>query len=191
MKLKNILNVILLLMTGYISSVQAISIGFDSGVNSINLGESISLGINVDFSEESFGGTFEINYDKDILTNPGFSFVSDTELADLGIQPDVSKFDFIKEGIVNLSLGTLSFSEGVFGRGILGYLTFDSISAGQSALGLKDELGGFTDFNTFTSQQVDYQGTSVNVISSVPLPASVWLFVSAFGFLVTRRKKSI
>jgi len=189
-KFKNIIQILIFLSAGYLGSAQAISVGFSQDTKQVNLGDSVSLELIFDIDQESFGGTFQVNYDMNILDNPVFEFSSDADLTGSGIQTGLSMFESPMPGKLEVSFGTLSFSQGVLGAGVLGYLTFDTVSEGVAMLGLGDVLGGFTDFNSFSLQSVDYRGAEVAVVSSVPLPASVWLLTSAFGLLLTRKKKN-
>ncbi len=186
--MKKILQGALLLSAGFIGSAQAVSIGLNTDDSRVNLGETVKVGINFDFDSESFGGTFQLSYDDFILNNPVFNFSSASDLGGFGVQDNVSRVDY-GVGKLDISFGTLSFGQGVFGAGLLGYLTFDTIAEGSTVISLKDTLGGFTDFNTFSTQAVDYQNVSVDVVSSVPVLAALWLFASACGVLVGRRNK--
>jgi len=188
MSFKNVIQLLAFASLTYVGSVQAIVIGSDSSAIDVELGDEVTLGISFDFdtdTEVSVGGSFRLTYDDTLLINPLFNF--SPVLIDYGI--DTTSFDNSVNGQLDISFGTFNFfGPGVSGAGLLGQLTFNAISEGGTLLFLEDINGGFSDFNTFEPQVVDYQNTRVNVVSSVPLPASVWLFISSLGFLAVRRK---
>ncbi len=190
--MKIILQSALLLSAGFIGSAQAaVSIGLNTGETAVNMGEIVKLGINFDFDDAaSFGGSFKLSYNEDVLSNPMFNFQPASELDAFGIQSQFNLAGELTDNSFKVTFGTLSFSRGVTGAGFLGYLTFDTLAEGSSDIILSDfnNVSGFTDFNTFGRLSVDYQNGSVNV-SSVPVPAAVWMFASACGLLLGGRKK--
>ena len=64
----------------------------------------------------------------------------------------------------------------------------DAIAEGEFILALNDVFGGFSDFTTFEPQDVNYQNTTIKVVSNVPVPAAVWFFASGLGILCFRKK---
>ncbi len=198
MKMKKILQSALLLSAGFIGSAQAVvTVGLNTDETTVNLGETVSLGIGFDFAEiTTQGGTFKLSYNENILSNPVLNFQPASDLDEFGIQSEYNRAgELLPSGDytdnLDITFSTLSFTQGITGAGLLGYLTFDTIGEGNSEIILMDTLGGFFDFNTFEQLSVDYQNGSVNVssVSSVPVPAAVWMFASACGLLVGSRKK--
>jgi hypothetical protein len=188
MKMKKILQSALLLSAGFIGSAQAVSVGLNTDETNVHFGETVSIGINFDFTGGNVvGGNFRVNYDADILNNPVFTFDDSSKLDVFGIESGANDAQQRVEGALDIAFGRLSFTESVTGAGHLGYLTFDTLAEGSSDIRLEDLFGGFFDVGTGEQVPIDYQNGSVNV-SSVPVPASVWLFASAFGLLVGRRK---
>jgi len=185
MSFKKVLQVVLFTSSAYIGSVQASAINFDVDEINVELGNTVTLGLNLDFNSESVGGSFRLNYDASILANPIFNF--DDDLAtNYGI--DTAIENHAVNGVVDFTIGTFSFAKGVEGTGLLGRLSFDTIAEGSAVLALGDIFGGFSDFNTFSSQTIQYQDTRIDVVSSVPLPAAAWLFVSGLGLLAVRKR---
>jgi len=173
------------------SNSYASFVGVELDSDKVSIGDKVTAAINIDFSAfdaESLGGTFQLSYDESILINPEFNFVTDALLSNFGIQRDVSSFNYNNAGRVNITFGTFDFTKGVTGKGVLGYLSFDSIAEGDVDLSLVDHQGGFYGFTTFQQQDIQYQAASVNVVTHVPVPAAIWLYLGGVGLLVSRRK---
>jgi len=184
MNFKRIVQLFLLAVFGCVGTAHAISIGASPEPYLVNLDESGLVAINLDFDDESQGGAFRINFDNTIVANPSFVFEGDLN-SKFGITEVAMGVD---TGYLELSVGTLSFAQGVFGTGLLGYFTFDAIAEGEFILALNDVFGGFSDFTTFEPQDVNYQNTTIKVVSNVPVPAAVWFFASGLGILCFRKK---
>ena len=186
MNFKRIVQFLLLTVFGCVGTAHAISIGANSEPKLVNLDESGLVAINIDFDVESQGGAFRINFDETIAANPVFRFEDDLNTK-FGITE--LTVDDTNAGYLELGIGTLSFTQGVSGAGLLGNFSFDAIAKGEFILGFNDGFGGFSDFNTFQPQDINYQNTTVKVVSNVPVPAAVWFFASGLGVLCSRKRK--
>ncbi len=178
----------LLMAICYFNIAQAATIGIEPTPTIIvNLGDQVNSTLNIDFgaNEESTGGTFVIKYDDTILSNPNITFESNL-LSNFGITDKF--FDDSISGEFKVSFGSLNLNAGVIGAGALAQLTFETTTTGVSMLVLDDADGGFRDFIN-NVQPITYEGTQVQVVTAVPLPGAVWLFVSSIGVLITYRKK--
>jgi len=176
---------------------QAGLLGMEVYSNTVSIGDKVSAIIKMDFSDvddESLGGTFQLSYDNSVLRNPVFNFENDVLLTSFGIQSDVSSYSNNEVGKLNITFGTFDFSKGVSGKGILGYLIFDSFGLGDSGFKLNDYQGGFYSFSSFQQQQIEYQTASLNVVSNaVPIPSGALLFaggLSGMGLVIRRGKKT-
>jgi len=190
MKIKQA-TLIFILCTLFSGYSHASFVGVELDNDTVSIGDKVTATINIDFSvfdAESLGGTFQLSYDNSILINPDFNFVADVLLTDFGIQRDVSSFNYNNAGRVNITFGTFDFSKGVTGKGVLGYLSFDSIAEGEVDLSLIDYQGGFYSFISSQQQDIQYQAASVSVVTAVPIPAAIWLLSSSLGLLVIRRR---
>jgi len=188
MRLKHIVRFGLLLTLAIANNTQALEIKINPSQDTFFLGEQGKANININIDKESFGGTFEISYDSHIINNLNFEFLSSDSLDSYGIQSEFSKVEQKTPEKMDISFGTLSFSKGVSGTGLLGILTFDTVGTGETEIVLKDVLGGFNDFNSYQKQHVDYSSANISVVNSVPLPTAFWLFGSAFVMLFAKTR---
>jgi len=184
---------ILILSFFYVVSAQASLVAIEVIDDVMLVGEQIQVAVNIDFSgenDESIGGTFQLNYNDLILTNPVFEFETDVVLSSYGIQSEYNKVGSDAAGKLNITFGTLDFYTGVTGVGRLGSLYFDAIAKGKAELSLIDYKGGFLDSVSFLKKTIQYQGTEVNVVKAVPLPASIMMFLTGLSVLTARRKRN-
>jgi len=196
MKFKKLLTVLLLFILGYISSAEAFTVGVDSSTSVVNLGEKGRLAINFDFDSNadgymgSLGGTFRLGFSSNaFVSNPSFEFSNN--LLAYGIDTTIAESENNHVDVTFLVSGFFA-TEGIKGKGILGFISFDTIAKGSAELNLADVFGGFSAFvplgDEAEVQGITYNETTVQVVSTVPVPAAGWLFFSGLVFLARRKK---
>jgi len=183
---------LLILSFFYIVPAQASFVGIEVIDDVVLVGEQLQVAVNINFSgenDESIGGTFQLSYNDLILTNPVFEFETDVVLSSYGIQSEYNKVWSDAVGKLNITFGTLDLFSGVTGVGRLGSLYFDTKANGKAGLNLIDYQGGFYDSVSFHKQTIEYQSAEVNVVTAVPLPASIMMFLTGLSVLAARRKR--
>jgi hypothetical protein len=148
-------------------------------------GGTVDVDIVMDFSapELTVGGGIDLTFGGGISFN---SFAPDAFLATL--DPAFTGFgqgDANNVGGFELHIGDFS---GFFGQNTLGVLTvnLDSAPGGTMVMAINNQWGEFFSALDFNSQVVDTNGGTV---SAVPVPAAVWMFVSALGLLGFVRRR--
>jgi len=161
------------------SVTQAASLSFSSTSLTASLNDTFTIDILMDFTDDAtLGGGTDIFFDPAVLAFQSFDFGSTT----LSLDPAFSRIpdaDVIPGKLEGMAFGNFS---SLSGPGVVGTLTFQAIATGNSTLTMAVTTealkgGDFISNNTFAAQTVNFGSSTVNV-SSVPVPAAVWLFGS-------------
>ncbi len=170
------------------SLVHAATVNFSPTTVTSNVNDFITLDILMDFTgDPTVGGGTDIFYDASILSYQSFNFGTTT----LSLDPAFIRTPDIKTNkLEGLAFGNFG---GLSGPGIVGTLTFQAITPGNTTLSMATTSnllggGGFFSATTFGPQTVSF-GTAKVEVSNVPLPAAVWLFGSGLLGLVSIVRK--
>jgi hypothetical protein len=168
------------------SVAHAATVSFSDTAVAANVGDTISLNILMDFTDDAtLGGGTDIFYDASVLSFQSFDFSTTT----LALDPTFSRVpDVLTNELEGMAFGSFA---GLTGPGIVGTLTFQAIATGDITLSMAETdnpLGGgsFTSATTFLPQVVSFGTADVAV---VPVPAAVWLFGSGLLGLVGVARK--
>ena len=141
----------------------AASISLQATPTNVNVGDTVSVKINMDFSDgESVGGGLDVTYDGTKLQYQGYN--ANTAISDTAFQNGPTENGNKLEGITAGGAG-VGGSKSLTGTGTIGTLTFKAIAAGTANLSISENTGaagGFygTDGNKITPT---FSGTSVTI----------------------------
>lgn len=183
--MKKILAVIFISLST-ITSVSAATVSFSSPSTSVLVGQNFSLDIMAHFSssEAIDGGGLNLSFSPLIVNVTGIT-VND------------ALFEFSPSpGSINNATGMVSdiifnsFANTPSGNFLIATVNFTAIGAGNSVLTLTE-----SSLNPFalSGMPVPVTFTTGAVVSSVPLPAGIWLMLSGMGLLgwTFRRKRKM
>lgn len=150
------------------------------------LGASVSIDLLMDFSDNpTLGGGLDVIYDGTALDFLSFTFDSTfTSVTDSSFScPGASGCPSIDQAnkVFNIAFGNFS---GLGGPFKVGTLIFNTLTPGTSLLSTAETTGPagpFVSASTYQPQSVTYLGSS---ISTVPIPAAIYLFASGLLGLV-------
>ena len=155
------------------------------------MGDNFSVELNMDFSDEAtLGGGVDVLYDGLLINYVGFTFdsnlllVSDPDFTCPGA-PSCSPIDQLNS-VTNIAFGNFA---GLSGPYTVGTLVFSVLSSGDISLLTAETIGSagpFVSAITYSPMTVSYTGATV--VSAVPVPAAIWLFISGLGLLGWNRK---
>lgn len=172
------------------TNVNAASISFSSNDISVALGDTFTVSILADFTDDAtLGGGLDVFFDDSVLSFQSWSFDTTTFILDPSFNRSPDLLSSELEGIAFGNFGGINTS------GVLGTLTFEAINSGNSLLSMavtSDPLkgGDFYSAISFGPQIVNFDTANVSV-SAVPLPAAVWLFgAGLLGLAGIARKRS-
>ncbi len=164
----------------YAGVSHAATVTFGNVSVTAGLNDIITIDLLMDFTDDAtLGGGTDIFFNATVLSFQSFDFSSTTLVLDpaFGRLPDADVLPGKLEGMAFGNFGGLS------GPGVIGTLTFQAIAVGDSALTMAVTTealkgGDFISDNTFGPQVVNFGSANVSVVSTVPIPAAVWLFGS-------------
>ncbi|MBI3546206.1 MAG: hypothetical protein HY081_06390 [Gammaproteobacteria bacterium] len=157
---------------------QAALVSFSPSSNTVTLGQSFSMNIMGNFStgETIEGGGLDLVFSPTVLS------VSNVTI-------NTALFDFFSiPGTINNSTGTVSgilFNTfaGANGNFLIATVDFTAKASGNSSLLLSQSaLNPFSSSSAGASLNVAYQPASVTV-TTVPIPAAIWLMLSGLGLM--------
>jgi len=175
-----------------LSAAQAATVSLNPEATSLNLNDIFSLDFSIDLSnpnENTTGGAIDIRWDSSIIQyNNNFTF-------DSGVMGDINDtsspnirdtafdvIDFQSPGLLSIGFGNFA---GINPVGLVGSIEFTVIGNGTTNVSLANSLKWAGFFTTSTGVEINPVFTNATV-STVPLPASVWLMISGlitvFGF---------
>lgn len=189
------------LLAGWVGSAHAGTVTFSADQTTVGVGDLVTFTYTMDFSDDStLGGGTDIWYDSSVLQFVGWSFdaglSSDNPnfrldptncltTSDPGCDADASEFAGMAQ-LNGLAWGNDS-GNGMSGPAVIGQMVFQAIGIGVTDIfmaanddGVSGDPGPFVSGNTFTVQDVTFSADSVTV---VPVPAAVWMLLSALGAL--------
>jgi hypothetical protein len=175
---------------------------------SINVGQSITFDLVMDFTgENTFGGGTDFFYDASVLDftswvfDPGFNLDDASSRQtpdDCNTSSDIGCGNNGSVSFPGLSelndMGVVNFADGMTGTATIGQLTFEALSAGMTSVFMGanadctncvGNTGPWTSADTFMEDNPTFYEGSVTV---VPVPAAVWMMFSALGALVGFRR---
>jgi hypothetical protein len=173
---------------------QAASLSVTPISSRVALGDQVILMMYADFRDDpALGGGLDVFFDTTGLEFSSWLFMAPESLGD---DPDFRREPDVLAGELNgIAFGNF---EGMFGRSLVGFLTLEAVALGSFDVTLANNEGGppnnpgpFVSFNTGLAMDIDFQGTTIDVISgAVPLPAAAWLLLSGLGILGLRRRRT-
>ncbi len=127
-------------------SALAASISLQATPTSVNVGDTVSVKINMDFSDgESVGGGLDVTYDNTKLQYQSYS--ANTAISDTAFQRGPTENGNKLEGITAGGAG-VGGSKSLTGTGTIGTLIFKATAAGTATLSIGEnagDAGGFYD----------------------------------------------
>jgi hypothetical protein len=165
---------------------------------SVGIGDVFSVEISMSFEEATVGGAFDLFYDPTQLSFVSFEFDSEffNDIADPAFNhvPDFCFTDGAPFGgcdVGDPELNAIGFGnfDGISGDHLVATVFFQALARGTSLLTMAVNdapFEGFYSAETGLEMDVIYNGASVQV---VPVPAALWLLVSAVGLLGARRQR--
>jgi hypothetical protein len=173
--------------------VSAATVGFNTSLATVNPGDSFSLTVQGSGFDTIVGGGLNLSFNSSVL-----------QINSVTINQSVFEFYIghgTEEGILDNSFGQLlntSFNSffGAAGNFDIMDISFTAVGVGLSNLALSESgLWVFADeFGGYYGDQVTFDPASVNVVlTTVPVPAAVWLFGSGLiGLIgVAKRRSSL
>ncbi len=166
------------------STAYAASIGFQPTSSTVNLGQTVTLDIVMDFSDNpTTGGGVDLYFDTSAFRFSQFTFNSS-----FPTDPAFTHSPTLVDGHLDaLAFGSF---DGISGPAIIGTLALDTLATGSFTLtmGPTQNLrwdGGFSNAIDYSLNEVQIGSATINV-SAVPNPSSFWLFVSGVTYLTRR-----
>ena len=136
---------------------------------------------NADAAELLLGGALDLSYDETIINVTSVSITAPTDIGS-------------DNGTINNNAGTVdrmafaTFAGVAGGNFMFATVNFDTVGLGTTALQLAD-----SNDQVFIWVNGDLSAVGVNTVDGsitvVPLPAAVWLFISALGGLVVAKRR--
>ncbi|MEM9057994.1 MAG: hypothetical protein AAGD86_10980 [Pseudomonadota bacterium] len=177
-----------LVLSAAATTANANVIDFADSAQTAGLGATVTLDITMDFVDTTVGGSFDIVYDAGLLSFVSFEF--DDAFLDL-IDPafTVLPDNCLTDGaaiagcdVGDPELNGIAFGnfDGISGELLIGSVTFQTLDLGIAAVTMATNDApweGFIDLNA-NEMLVLYGPGTVRV---VPLPAGLWLLLSAVG----------
>ena len=182
--------------------VQAAKVSLTSAVNFVTLGEEFSLDLVLDFSDQAtLGGGVDINYDSDFVDFLGFEFNSDFLLISDPLFTCPSGTNACTpidqaDKVENIVFGNFAGIGGVHTVGTVSY-ELNSLELTSIFPSITTASGGpFVSSVTNLPMNVNFSGVNLRngTISQgttvIPVPASIWFFLTALIPLVVRNRKN-
>lgn len=165
----------------------------------VAVGQEVEVEVRMDFLDLTVGGGIDLFYDSGLLSFVSFEFDADflANVADpdFTYAPDNCFADgatfggcSVGDGELN-GLGVGSF-DGITGLHVIGTAVFEALDLGASIISLAatdSDLGPFISAVDASELIVAYNQAKVRV---VPVPAAVWLLLSAMAPLLLRRRRA-
>ena len=180
------------------SGAQANVISLAPVGQSVGVGDVFSVQISMYFTEATVGGAFDLFYDPTQLSFVSFEFdetffndIADPAFAHV---PDDCFTDGAPFGgceIGDAELNAIGFGnfDGIVGEYLVATVFFEALAPGSSQLTMAVNDAPFEGlFSAVTGleMEVNYNSAKVQI---VPVPAALWLFLSALGWLGIRRQR--
>jgi hypothetical protein len=183
------------LLMAAVSNTQAASISLNPLTSQVQVGNSFSVELLMNFSDEAtLGGGLDVNYDSTYADFVSFTFNSSfLSMSDpymtcpgSGACPPVDQFNSVQ----NIAFGNFAGIGGTFTIGTLVFTALNSGSISLATAATTGVAGPFVSAITYVPMDVTFNGASISAVSAVPVPAAVWLFISGLGmFAGFSRKK--
>ncbi len=183
-----------LMLSPFAAHAALITLSPTSPVLAVNDGDTISFDVEMDFTEITLGGSFDIAYDQTALQLQSFNRL---DVGDPGFGRDP---DILAGLLSGWALGDFS---GITGQQLLGSVSFQVLSSmgATTAVSGQDTLsvaGPFFDAGTFQVLPVTYNSVSINrAITQPPAPTPApepstlaLLGLGVIGFGWSRRKQA-
>ncbi len=173
-------------------------IGVSPTTSTVGIGQEFTLDITMEFLQETVGGSFDLFYDTNIFDLVSFSYDSSFSIDVIDpaftLTPKNCETDGSVVGGCNVGdaeLNAIGFGnfDGIIGDYVIGQLTLVATQAGLGTVGLASSdspFGGFISAADAEEMIVVYNGASVLV---VPVPAAIWLMLSALGAMGVMRRR--
>ena len=144
-------------------SALAASISLQATPTSVNVGDTVSVKINMDFSDgESVGGGLDVTYDNTKLQYQSYS--ANTAISDTAFQRGPTENGNKLEGITAGGAG-VGGSKSLTGTGTIGTLTFKATAAGTATISVSENAGDAGGFYDTSGNKITptLSGTSVTI----------------------------
>ncbi len=149
-------------------SALAASISLQATPTSVNVGDTVSVKINMDFSDgESVGGGLDVTYDNTKLQYQSYS--ANTAISDTAFQRGPTENGNKLEGITAGGAG-VGGSKSLTGTGTIGTLIFKATAAGTATLSIGENAGDAGGFYDTSGNKITptLSGTSVTIAAANP-----------------------
>lgn len=174
---------LVLAQLGMVGVVQASTVSLSTSTPTITHPGSVSFDVNVNFTETTSKGWFNLSYDNSLLSLTSFNY---NNAFTAGVTP--LTVNTTTSGSIN-NINNIGFLGSKSGPGILGTATFSTLGVGTANLNALASFG-FRNSGDTSFISVTYSGANVQV-SAVPVPAALWLMasgLSALGLGLRRRR---
>ncbi len=199
MNFKNLKLSLAALALGLFSQVShANVISISPTTSTVGIGQEFTLDITMEFLQETVGGAFDLIYDTNIFDVVSFAYDSSFSINVIDpaftLIPENCESDGSIIGgcsVGDAELNAIGFGnfDGIIGNHVIGQLTLVATQAGLGTVGLASSdspFGGFISAADASEMTVVYNGASVLV---VPVPAAIWLMLSALGMVGALRRR--
>ena len=180
------------------SGAQANVISLAPVGQSVGVGDVFSVQISMYFTEATVGGAFDLFYDPTQLSFVSFEFdetffndIADPAFAHVPDDcfTDGAPFGGCEVGDAELNAIGFGNFDGIVGEYLVATVLFQALAPGSSQLTMAVNdapFEGFFSAVTGLEMEVNYNSAKVQI---VPVPAALWLFLSAPGWLGIRRQR--
>lgn len=185
-----------LVLSATATTANANVIDFADPAVTAGVGSTVTLSVTMDFVQTTVGGSFDVFYDADLLSFVSFEFA--TSFLDLidpafTVLPDDClsggpAIDGCSAGDAELNGIAFGNFDGITGELLIGTLTFEALEAGIGIVTMANNDAPWEGFISVDSSEmlVLYGPGTVHI---VPLPAGIWLMLSALGVAGVLRRR--
>lgn len=173
-----------------VSSVNASSMWLETSTpNAVNVGDTIELSVEMDFSDDpTTGGFYDIIFDPKLV-----SYNAETLITDPGLGSDpfftiddnpagFNRVDVQTDRLAGAAFGAFSVA-GLVGPALIAPVSFTRIAEGEALFDL-DAYGFFANLPPGVPPREQFPDTRGVTVPEVPVPAAAWLFGSGLLGLV-------
>jgi hypothetical protein len=173
------------LLSVSLSAAQAASITLSPSTASVGIGGTVDVSFTMDFTDQAtLGGGFDLTYDAAVLSLDSWTYAA------IGDPMLLGPANTAPGSIIAIAFGDFT---GVTGPALVGTASFSAIGAGLADFGMSDNgfpAGPFLDLTTYIPMTVAYNSSALEV-TTVPVPAAIWLFGSGLSGLIWMKRRKM